>query len=346
MKVAPVQAALAGLPGVHQTLVHTGQHYDANMSEIFFHQLELRPPDMNLGVGSGSHTEQTAKIMMGLEPIIIDRKPDIVLVYGDVNSTVAAALVCAKLLVPVGHVEAGLRSHDRTMPEEINRVLTDQLSIMLFTPSTDGDANLKREGVSPDKIHFVGNVMIDTLVRSLPLCHDPRGDGFPESYVLITLHRPSNVDDPRTFLGIVDTLNEIGRQVPVIFPLHPRARKNLGTAEIWPRVRFLDPVGYLEFLSLQKHAGVVITDSGGIQEETTYLGVPCLTLRETTERPVTITMGTNVLIGGDLARLRSEVEHILSGHVKRGRVPPLWDGHAGDRIAAVLASWGRGRLTI
>jgi UDP-N-acetylglucosamine 2-epimerase (non-hydrolysing) len=343
MKVVAVQKALARLPGfVDQALIHTGQHYDANMSDVFFRDLEIRPPDMNLGIGPGSHAEQTAKIMMSLEPIIIDRKPDVVLVYGDVNSTLAAALVCAKLLVPVGHVEAGLRSHDRTMPEEVNRVLTDQLSSLLFTPSTDADLNLHREGIPGEKIHFVGNVMIDTLIRSLSLCRDPRRDGFPEKYALVTLHRPANVDEPATFLGVVSALNEIGRQVPVIFPLHPRARKNLGTPGLWPYIRFLAPAGYLEFLSFQKHAVVVITDSGGIQEETTYLGVPCLTLRENTERPVTITMGTNVLIGGDRTRLRLEVDRILSGHARVGRVPPLWDGHAADRIAMVLARWRRG----
>jgi UDP-N-acetylglucosamine 2-epimerase (non-hydrolysing) len=339
MKVAPVQAALARVPGAAQTLVHTGQHYDLNMSETFFRQLQIPAPDVNLEVGSGGHTEQTAKIMMRLEPVIIERKPDMVLVYGDVNSTVAAALVCAKLLVPIGHVEAGLRSRDRTMPEEVNRVLTDRVSDLLFTPSTDGDENLKQEGVSADKIHFVGNVMIDTLVRCLSLCQDPRTGGFPERYVLVTLHRPSNVDDPRMLSDIVETLDQIGREIPVVFPVHPRTRKNLGAARAWPGIRLLDPVGYLEFLSLQKYATAVITDSGGIQEETTYLGVPCLTLRENTERPVTITMGTNVLIGRDLARLRREVDAILRGRPTAGRVPPLWDGHAGERIAAVLESW-------
>jgi UDP-N-acetylglucosamine 2-epimerase (non-hydrolysing) len=343
MKVVAVQRALARLPGfVDQALVHTGQHYDTNMSDVFFRDLGIRPPDMNLGIGPGSHAEQTAKIMMSLEPIIIDRKPDIVFVYGDVNSTLAAALVCAKLLVPLGHVEAGLRSHDRTMPEEVNRVLTDQVSSLLFTPSTDADANLHGEGIPAEKIHFVGNVMIDTLIRCLSLCRDPRRDGFPEKYVLVTLHRPANVDDATTFLGIVSSLNEIGRQVSVIFPLHPRARKTLGPPSLWPHIRFLGPAGYLEFLSLQKNAVAVITDSGGIQEETTYLGVPCLTLRGNTERPVTITMGTNVLIGGDLTRLRLEVDKILSGHVRVGRVPPLWDGHAAERIAMVLATWRRG----
>ncbi len=340
MKVAPVRLALAHLPGVSQTLVHTGQHYDLNMSDIFFQQLEIPRPDVNLEVGSGSHTEQTANIMTRLEPVVIERSPDVVLVYGDVNSTMAGALVCAKLLVPVGHVEAGLRSHDRTMPEEINRVLTDQVSDLLFTPSTDGAENLMREGISGDKIHFVGNVMIDTLVRCLPLCRDPRRTGFPDNYVLVTLHRPSNVDAPEMFFNILQTLNDIGRRIPVIFPVHPRARKNLGTAGTWRGIRFLDPIGYIEFLSLQKHARVVITDSGGIQEETTFLGIPCLTLRENTERPVTVTMGTNVLIGRDPARILSEVEQILADRTKGTHVPPLWDGYAGERIAAVLASWG------
>jgi UDP-N-acetylglucosamine 2-epimerase (non-hydrolysing) len=216
------------------------------MSEIFFRQLEIPEPDVNLEVGSGSHTEQTAKIMTRLEPVLSEHKPDIVLVYGDVNSTVAAALVCAKLPVPIGHVEAGLRSRDRTMPEEINRVLTDQVSDLLFTPSTDGDENLKREGVSEDRIQFVGNVMIDTLIHCLPLCQGLAQKGIPESYVLVTLHRPSNVDDPDMLVSIVETLDEIGRRIPVVFPMHPRARKNLGTARSWPGICFLDPVGYLE----------------------------------------------------------------------------------------------------
>jgi len=339
MKVAPVQAALARLPGADQVLVHTGQHYDLNMSETFFRQLGIPQPDVNLEVGSGTHTEQTAKTMTRLESVIVGRRPDLVLVYGDVNSTVAAALVCAKLLVPVGHVEAGLRSHDRTMPEEVNRVLTDQVSDLLFTPSPDGDENLKREGVPADRIHLVGNVMIDTLVRCLPLCHDPRRDGFPQDYVLVTLHRPSNVDDPATLLAIVAALGDIAREAPVVFPVHPRTRARLGPTESWPGIRFLDPVGYLEFLGLQQHARVVITDSGGIQEETTYLGVPCLTLRENTERPITMTLGTNVLVGRDLGRLRSETSAILAGRTKRGRVPPLWDGHASERIATVVSRW-------
>jgi UDP-N-acetylglucosamine 2-epimerase (non-hydrolysing) len=343
MKVAPVQAALARVPGANQYLVHTGQHYDANMSDIFFHELEIRAPDVNLGIGSGGHAEQTARVMTSLEPIVIDWQPDIVLVYGDVNSTVAAALVCAKLGVAIGHVEAGLRSYDRTMPEEINRVVTDQLATLLFTPSVDGAANLAREGIDSQKVHFVGNVMVDTLVRSLARCRDPRGDGVPEQYVLATLHRPSNVDDTARLLPIVDTLDEIGRRAPVIFPLHPRARKSLGATARWPRIRFWDPAGYLEFLSLQRHARVVITDSGGVQEETTYLGVPCLTLRENTERPITVTVGTNTLVGANPTRLREEAERILAGRAKSGTIPPLWDGRASDRIASVLQSWDAGR---
>ena len=278
----------------------------------------------------------------------MEYRPDLVLVYGDVNSTVAAALVCAKLLIPVGHVEAGLRSFDRTMPEEINRVLTDQIADLLFTPSADGDENLLREGVSPSKIHCVGNVMIDSLVRLLPvaeqstvLTHLGLQAG---TYGLVTLHRPSNVDNPETLAAIMAALYEVSRELPIIFPLHPRTRQRLEAANNhYPgfRVQILDPLSYVDFLALQRLAKLVITDSGGIQEETTYLGVPCLTVRENTERPVTISRGTNVLVGQDVKRLRTEVGRIVAGDQQRGRVPPLWDGHAAERIAHVVMTWER-----
>jgi len=346
MKVAPVLRALAGGDGVRQTLVHTGQHYDANMSDIFFQQLDIPQPDVNLGVGSGGHTQQTAEVMTRFEPVVLERKPEMVLVYGDVNSTVAAALVCAKLLVPVAHVEAGLRSGDRTMPEEINRLLTDQIAELLFTPSADGDENLRREGVAAEKIHRVGNVMIDTLVRLLPKAEE-RWDVQCaalnlERYGLVTLHRPSNVDTPAALASILAALNDISRHVPLIFPIHPRTRQRLGASRSTaasPHLRLVDPVGYLDFLGLQRHAALVITDSGGIQEETTYLGVPCLTVRENTERPVTVTVGTNILVGQDMDRLRAEAGRILSGAGKKGQVPPLWDGHAAERIAKALLTW-------
>jgi UDP-N-acetylglucosamine 2-epimerase (non-hydrolysing) len=341
VKAAPVQAVLAA-QGFTQTIVHTGQHYDARMSEVFFKELELPGPDVNLEVGSGSHADQTALIMQRFEPVVLERKPDLVLVYGDVNSTVAAALVCAKLLIPVAHVEAGLRSGDRSMPEEINRLLTDQLADLLFTPSPDGDANLLREGIPPEKIKRVGNVMIDTLVRLLPLsdAHWPvlEKELAPGRFALVTLHRPSNVDDPRQLSRLLAELGRIGKELFVLFPVHPRTRQSIqaGGLDVPGTIRLFDPLGYLDFLALERHAAVVITDSGGIQEETTFLGTPCLTLRDSTERPITVTMGTNTLIGGDMPRLQTELRRILEGKGKQGRCPPLWDGHAAERIAAEI----------
>jgi len=345
MKAAPVMRALAVYEQVQQTLVHTGQHYDATMSDVFFAQLGLPEPTINLGVGSGSHAVQTAQIMLRLEEVLQQRRPDWVVVYGDVNSTVAAALVCAKLLIPVAHVEAGLRSFDRTMPEEINRVLTDQIADLLFTPSADGDANLLREGIAPDKIHRVGNVMIDTLVRLLPRAAECWQNGAWQSwrdrpYVLVTLHRPANVDDPTMLAGLMTALAAIGHRVPVLFPLHPRTRRRLeafGLSAAGSGVHLLEPLAYLDFLALQSRATLVITDSGGIQEETTYLGVPCLTVRDNTERPITVAMGTNILVGRDPARLQAEAHRILDGDVKKGSIPPLWDGRAGERVAAILS---------
>jgi UDP-N-acetylglucosamine 2-epimerase (non-hydrolysing) len=338
VKAAPV---LRGIKkrGLRQTLVHTGQHYDRNMSDVFFAQLEIPEPDVNLGVGSGSHASQTADIMRGVEPVLLERKPDLVLVYGDVNSTVAAALVCAKLLIPVGHVEAGLRSFDRTMPEEINRLVTDQLSDLLFTPSEDGDINLRKEGIPDQKIHRVGNVMIDSLIQLLPAARNCLGDHLPEQLALVTLHRPSNVDDSKNLKRVLDSLQEVSERIDIVFPVHPRTRqriKEFGFSVPW--LHLLDPLPYIEFLALQVRATVVITDSGGIQEETTYLGVPCLTLRNSTERPVTVTLGTNVLVGEDKNQLTTELKSILDGRGKKGTVPPLWDGHAGERIAEILQS--------
>lgn len=337
MKVGPVLDALARRSNVRQTLVHTGQHYDANMSDVFFEQLGLPKPDVSLGVGSGSHAVQTANIMIQFEKAVVESRPDLVLVYGDVNSTVAAALVCAKLHIRVGHVEAGLRSFDRSMPEEINRLVTDRLADILFTPSTDGDENLIDEGTPRQKIHCVGNVMIDTLKRLLPQARLPQGLELPAAYGLVTLHRPSNVDDSSSLEAILQTLGRVSDKLPAIFPVHPRTRARIEQSHAWaldlPGVQLLDPIGYLEFLALQKHAKVVITDSGGIQEETTYLGVPCLTLRENTERPVTVSTGTNTLIGKDMKRLEHEIEAIMAGNAKRGNIPPLWDGEAGERIA-------------
>lgn len=347
MKVGPVMRALADLDGITQVLVHTGQHYDPGMSGVFFQQLGLPAPDVNLEVGSGSHAVQTAQIMMRFEEAAKAQMPDLVMVYGDVNSTVACALVCAKTGIPVAHVEAGLRSFDRSMPEEINRLLTDQVSDLLFTPSGDGNENLAREGIPSHKIHLVGNVMIDTLVRLLPQA-DERWSalksalGLDGSFGLVTLHRPSNVDDPTRLESAVRTLTEIGASLPLLFPVHPRTRNQLANLKVQTaehNLKLLEPVGYLDFLALQEHARLVITDSGGIQEETTYLGVPCLTLRENTERPVTVTMGTNTLVGQDFDRLQVETALVLDGDSKRGQIPPLWDGKAGERIAEIILDW-------
>ena len=346
MKVAPVHRALGGHRGIRQTIVHTGQHYDSNMSDVFFRQLEIPQPDVNLGVGPGSHARQTAAIMSEFEPFVLEQRPSLVLVYGDVNSTIACALVCSKLGIPVGHVEAGLRSFDRSMPEEINRILTDQISDILFTPSKDGDENLAREGIAPEKIRLVGNVMIDTLVRLLPQAQDKweqlaaRFD--LKTFGLITLHRPSNVDDIETLATIFKALTDISRELPLVFPVHPRTRAALESAKIvidGSRLHLTEPLGYLEFLCLESHAELVITDSGGIQEETTYLGVPCITLRGNTERPVTVEFGTNTLVGNDMKSLGAEVDSILSGKSRMGAIPHPWDGRASERVAEAVVEW-------
>ena len=339
MKAAPVLRALGGR-GLQQSLVHTGQHYDASMSDVFFEQLGMPAPDVNLEVGSGSHAQQTAQIMSKFEPVVLEKRPDLVLVYGDVNSTVAAALVCAKLMVPVGHVEAGLRSFDRSMPEEINRIVTDRLCDLLFTPSVDGDENLLREGVERKRIHFVGNVMIDTLVRMLPAARERVPAGLPDRYALVTLHRPANVDDLDWLSDMLRALIDIGKEAAVMFPVHPRTRQQLAKADLngidRRRIRLMDPLPYIDFLALQTKAAIVITDSGGIQEETTFLGVPCLTVRENTERPITVSAGTNTLVGRDHGRIRSAVAEILGGGGKQGSVPELWDGCTAERIAAIV----------
>jgi UDP-N-acetylglucosamine 2-epimerase (non-hydrolysing) len=344
MKVAPVMAALAA-HSVTQTLIHTGQHYDRNMSDVFFRDLEIPEPDINLEVGSGTHTQQTAEVMTRLEPRLGELGPDVVIVYGDVNSTLAAALVCARLRLPVAHVEAGLRSFDRTMPEEVNRLLTDQIADWLFTPSVDADANLLREGRPASSIHLVGNVMIDTLVRLLPVADrrwedGPRQEWSGGPYALVTLHRPSNVDDPDALAALMRALADISRDIPLVFPVHPRTRERIRKGELdsaSDTLHMVAPLSYIDFLAFERHAAMAITDSGGVQEETTYLGIPCLTLRPNTERPVTVTMGTNTIVGHDTTRLRHEVRRVLDEGGNRRQVPPLWDGHASERIAAVLA---------
>lgn len=342
IKAAPVLRALAARKGVRQTLVHTGQHYDVNMSDVFFRQLGMPKPDVSLGVGSGTHAAQTAQILLGLEPVLIERKPDAVVVYGDVNSTMAAALAAVKLRIPVAHVEAGLRSGDREMPEEINRIITDAISDLLFTPSKDGDENLRKEGVPKKKIRFVGNAMIDTLIRLLPAAKRPSEPRLEGRYVLVTVHRPANTDDPRGLANLMRALTAISKLAPVVFPMHPRTRARLDTAGFKApaggRLMLVEPLGYLEFLALQRDAALVVTDSGGIQEETTYLGVPCLTVRTTTERPVTVTAGTNRLVH-DYSTLPREAAAALKRARKPAKPPKFWDGKAGERVADGLLAW-------
>lgn len=353
MKIAPIMRALAGRPGVEQLLVHTGQHYDAQMSDVFFRDLELPRPDVFLGVGSGSHAEMTAALLVAFEKVFAEHRADVVVVAGDVNSTLAAALVAAKAVppIPVAHVEAGLRSFDMTMPEEVNRVLVDRVAALCLTPSPDGDENLRREGVPDARIVRVGNVMIDSLEKALPISRKLAPEVLgrvgvdAKGYALVTLHRPANVDDPVVFERLVRALSAVASRLDVVFPMHPRTRKHLdGTTagEIvrrTPSIRVTAPLGYFEFQALLMNARLVLTDSGGIQEETTALRVPCLTLRENTERPVTITEGTNTLVGRDPERIFPEVERVLSGDLKEGRVPELWDGKTGERIAQALVAF-------
>jgi UDP-N-acetylglucosamine 2-epimerase (non-hydrolysing) len=338
MKIAPIVDEMKKVPKLNGILVHTGQHYDEGMSGVFFRDLGMPVPDVHLGVGSGTHAEQTARVMVEFEKVCIQEKPALVVVVGDVNSTAACTLVAAKVLIPVAHVEAGLRSFDRTMPEEINRVVTDVLASLLFTTSRDADENLKREGIDPAKIHFTGNVMIDTLLKhrekALALQIDK-----PAKYALVTLHRPSNVDDANVLGPIVEALQEISKTMRVIFPIHPRTAKRVQEFGLsLDGIRTTEPLGYLEFLNLESTATVVLTDSGGLQEETTILGVPCLTLRHNTERPVTITHGTNILAGPDKARILEAFSRIVRGNWKPAGPPEYWDGHAAERIVRVIAS--------
>lgn len=384
MKIAPILRAIAehnklnelkqpkepNKPNerIHPLLVHTGQHYDYEMSQVFFQDLALPRPDIYLGVGSGSHAQQTGKVMIELEKVLLDERPDLVVVVGDVNSTLAAALAAVKLHLPVAHVEAGLRSGDRAMPEEINRLLTDQVSDLLFTPSPDADENLRREGIPDQKIFFVGNVMIDSLLYNKPLAE--KSDilerlGLPvRGYALLTLHRPSNVDDRHSLACIMSAVRKISESVPVLFPAHPRTQKKLQEFGLLPdaalaplaerekltelnkpkelnklneRLLLIPPLGYLDFLNLEMNARFVMTDSGGIQEETTVLGIPCLTLRDTTERPITITAGTNTLVWNRTETIVAEAFKILNGKGKAGSCPDLWDGKAAERIVGILS---------
>jgi len=342
MKVAPVMEALRGETRVRQVLVNTGQHYDESMAGGFLRELQLPTPDRDLGVGSASHAVQTAKVMMAFEEICLADRPDLVVVVGDVNSTLAASLVAAKLVIPLAHVEAGLRSFDRSMPEEVNRIVTDRLADLLLTPSRDADGNLRAEGVPAEKIHLVGNVMIDTLRRHLPLATLERvRDRIPVhegAYAVLTLHRPSNVDDRDTFRSILAAVARVSSEMPVVFPVHPRTRNRLrefGLETSLDKVILTEPLGYIDFLALTSHARLILTDSGGLQEESTALGIPCLTLRESTERPVTVTDGTNLVVGTSTGRIIDGFEQALRPGAPK-RVPELWDGRAAERIAVVV----------
>ena len=347
MKMAPIHRLMQQSRAFEPVLIHTGQHYDERMSRVFFQQLGMPEPDLYLGVGSGSHATQTAEAMRRLEPELERLEPDLVVVVGDVNSTLAAALVAAKLHIPVAHVEAGLRSFDRTMPEEINRILTDAISDYLFVTEPSGVENLRREGREGDGVYLVGNVMIDSLEQhrakasDLPILDDLGLE--PQRYALLTLHRPANVDDAATLERILGALEQIQKEMPIVFPAHPRTVRRLREFNLIVRVqqmvnfKLLEPLGYLEFLRLMADARVVFTDSGGIQEETTALGVPCITLRENTERPITIEAGTNVLVGTDPYKIWSAFEQIMADKAKSGKRPELWDVHAAERIVAILA---------
>jgi len=349
MKLAPVDRALVKRPGVEHVIVHTGQHYDPDMSGAFFEELWIPAPDHHLGVGSGSHAAQTAAVMERLEPVLVQLLPDAVLVYGDVNSTLAAALVAAKLRLRVGHVEAGLRSGDWSMPEEINRVVADRLSDLLFTPSRDAEANLQAEGIPAERLHFVGNVMIDSLCWALPEALERNAPARHElqegEYVVVTLHRPSNVDDAVTLRVLLEALQSLSRRWPVLFPMHPRARKRVRALGVVPGhagdLRLMDPVGYVEMLGLVAGAALVITDSGGLQEETTFLGVPCLTVRPNTERPITCAPGTNRLVPPRPDAILAAAERAVARRSPARPVIERWDGRAAERIVGVLCDHER-----
>lgn len=349
MKIAPIIEEIQRHTGLEPLLLHTGQHYDEKMSQVFFDQLKIPRPDIYLGVGSGSHAEQTARVMVTFEKVLMEHQPDIIIVVGDVNSTLACTITAAKMWIPIAHVEAGLRSFDRQMPEEINRIVTDSLSDLLFTTSRNANQNLEKEGVSLDKIFFVGNIMIDTLNRHRPQAaklHTPtRYDLKAKQYALLTLHRPSNVDVPETFSQILQGLYIIQQELPILFPAHPRTIKRItefGFADqlqAMPNLHIIEPLGYLEFLDLMMHARLMLTDSGGIQEETTILQIPCLTLRQNTERPITVTDGTNILVGSNPERIIAETQNILQGTSKSGRIPELWDGCTAKRIVNTLHNY-------
>ena len=346
MKIAPIQREMAKYDNIQPVLVHTGQHYDERMSKLFFDDLQLPKPDIYLDVRSGSHAVQTAKVMMAFEEVLQREKPDLVIVVGDVNSTAACSMVAAKMNTKIAHVEAGLRSFDRRMPEEINRLVTDVLSDFLFVTEKSGLENLKHEGIDDAKVHFVGHVMIDSLIYFEPMAAKSlilENMGLqPREYGVITLHRPSNVDNKENFLKLLNAFEVIEKKIPLIFPIHPRSQKMIDQLGLREKVekmhnlRLTEPLGYLDFMRLLHNAKLVLTDSGGIQEETTYLGIPCITMRENTERPITVEVGTNVLVGTDTELIIEEAQKVLDGKGKNGDIPPLWDGKAAERIIRIL----------
>ncbi len=348
MKIAPLYAELKRR-GVKQILLHTGQHYDKNMSKVFFEDLGMPEPDIYLGIGSGSHAEQTAKVMVEFEKVCIEHQPSMVVVVGDVNSTIACSIVAAKLWITSAHVEAGLRSFDRKMPEEINRILTDTICDLLLTPSLDGNENLLKEGVEAHKIHFVGNIMIDSLMINLERARNcdvhARLNIEKGNYGVVTLHRPSNVDDKEAFERIITALEVLGEKIPLVLPLHPRTNKQAenfglsGRLKSIPNIIITEPAGYLDFVALMASSKIVLTDSGGLQEETTALGIPCITLRENTERPITVIEGTNIIVGNDKDAIISTAMDILDNGGKSGSIPQLWDGNTASRISDVLLSY-------
>jgi len=347
VKISPIHKAFQKYKSeINHLICHTGQHFDKNMSKVFFEELQMPEPDFYLGISGGSHAQQTARIMIEFEKVLLDEKPDLVIVPGDVNSTLASSLVASKLHIPIAHVESGLRSFDRMMPEEINRILTDVIADMLFVTEESAIKNLSNEGIDSDKVFFTGNVMIDSLVNYLPeiekstvLNNNNLEQG---NYILATFHRPSNVDNPDNLVKIITTLNDLSKHCQVLFPAHPRTRKKMNELglidKVEATVKITEPIGYIDFLSLTKNAKLVITDSGGIQEETTFMGVQCITVRNSTERPVTVSLGTNQIVGEDFKKLFSVANEILRGRIKKGKIPDLWDGKAAERIAEIVAN--------
>lgn len=340
MKIAPVYEGLKKYANIKQIILHTGQHFDYNMSDVFFEELGLPKPDINLEVNGGSVLNQIGNGILKMEKVLLDLKPDLVCIYGDINATAFTSICASKMGIKIAHIEAGLRSFDKEMPEETNRIIADSLSDYLFTPSRDGNENLINEGKSENQIFLVGNVMIDTLKKFIPKAKNTTFRfSVPNNFALATLHRPSNVDDKNNLLNLLSCLKEIGKECKFIFPMHPRTKAKLDESEVsnYKNILFVEPLSYFEFITLEQKAKFIITDSGGVQEESTYLGVPCFTLRANTERPITITVGTNILVGLNIQSLKENLEAFVNGKIKKASIPEFWDGHAGERIAKIIS---------